>query len=222
MTVASGLDKIRCRRVAILIFDEVEVLDFAGPFEVFGVARLPGGAPAFEVAVFSLGGGVVRARNGLLVCADIAIERAIGADVLVVPGGYGTRALLRLLQFILDASTAAEATLSVCTGALLLASAGLLHGRAATTHIDALDELRALDPSMDVRGNARVVDNGRILTFAGISAGIDAALYLVARLAGLDIASETARYMQYDWRFPVADGVNVVVAGVPPRSPISG
>lgn len=202
-------------RVAILIFDEVEVLDFAGPFEVFGVARTPSGEPAYEVAVVSLDGAMVRARNGLSITPHSGIE-ALAAEVLVVPGGYGTRALIsdpRVPAFLCAAQDFAENTLSVCTGALLLSAAGLLRGLAATTHTDAVDELRKLDASVEIYPLARVVDNGRILTSAGVSAGIDAALYLVSRLSGADVASETARYMQYEWRHRCVDGVNIVRPG---------
>ena len=197
----------RLRRVAILIFDDVEVLDFAGPFEVFGVTRQADGRPAFEVAVIALDTGVVHARNGLRILPhDGTGDPRI--DVLVVPGGYGVRRLLaddRTLRFLVAGHALSEATLSVCTGSLLLGACGLLGGLAATTHSDAFDELRALDATIDLRPDARVVDNGKIVTSAGISAGIDAALYLVARFCGEAIAAETARYMHYDWRHRVAD-----------------
>ena len=210
------------KRVAILIFDEVEVLDFAGPFEVFGVARLPSGEPAFEVRVVSLDRAVVHARNGLCILPHAGADDLAGVDVLVVPGGYGTRRLLadpRIRTLLVTAVGSVGATLSVCTGALVLAASGVLRNLAATTHIDAIEELRALDASVNVRPNARVVDNGRLLTSAGISAGIDAALYLVARIAGYDVADQTARYMQYDWRHRVVDGVHIVRTADEPAQP---
>ena len=200
------------KRVAILIFDDVEVLDFAGPFEVFGVTRTASGTTAYEVAVVSLDGRAIRARNGLCIIPHGGID-ALTADVLVVPGGYGTRALLsdpRVATFLCDAQSFCEVTLSVCTGALLLSAAGLLRNLAATTHSDALDELRALDASVEIYPLARVVDNGRILTSAGISAGIDASLYLVARLSGDAVAAETARYMHYDWNHRSVNGETIV------------
>ena len=200
------------KRVAILIFDGVEVLDFAGPFEVFGVTRTASGVPAFEVLVASLDGGSVLARNGLCITPQAGIDGLV-ADVLVVPGGYGARVLLsnpRVAAVLRDAQGFAEVTLSVCTGALLLSAAGLLRDLAATTHSDALDELRALDASVEIFPFARVVDNGRIVTSAGISAGIDASLYLIARLSGVEVAAETARYMHYDWRHRCVDGEAIV------------
>jgi len=196
-------------RVAILVFDEVEVLDFAGPFEVFSVSRLNDGTAAFDVFVISLDGEPVTARNGLGVIPHGGLDSLAACDVLVIPGGFGTRPLLAdpdVRARVTAASAMAQATLSVCTGSLVLAAYGLLRGLAATTHVDAMDELRAIDPSIDVRPQARIVDNGKILTSAGVSAGIDAALHLVSRLAGPEVAIETARYVQYDWRHPQADG----------------
>ncbi len=189
------------RRVAVLIFDDVEVLDFAGPFEVFGVARTSTGAMAFEVVTIALEPRPIHARNALKVLPHLAARDLTVLDVLVVPGGQGTRREMHndaMLDTVRRLDAAAELTLSVCTGALLLGAAGLLHGLAATTHYGALDELRALDCG-EVLPDARVVDNGRVLTAAGISAGLDAALHVVSRLINPDAAAETARYMQYDW-----------------------
>lgn len=199
-------------QVAILIFDGVEVLDFAGPFEVFGVARTASGGQAYDVRVVSLDGAAVEARNGLRVTPHASTDD-LATDVLVVPGGYGTRALLsnpRILEVLRSANARSEIVLSVCTGALLLSAAGLLRGLAATTHTDAIAELRALDPGVAIHPRARVVDNGRILTSAGISAGIDAALYLMSHLSGMPVAAETARYMQYDWLHRSVDGERIV------------
>ncbi len=134
-------------------------------------------------------------------------------DVLVVPGGHGVRRLLtddRTRDFVGAGHVISETILSVCTGSLLLGACGLLSGLAATTHSDAIDELRAVDPTIDVRPKARLVDNGKVVTSAGISAGIDASLYLVARFCGDDVADETARYMNYDWRHRVVDDVHIV------------
>jgi transcriptional regulator GlxA family with amidase domain len=190
------------RRVAVLIFDGVEVLDFAGPFEVFGVALGPEGAFGFEVLTVALHSGPVVARNGLRITPHAAALEVGRVDVLVVPGGLGTRREMHrpdMLEFVRRTSAQAEITLSVCTGALILGSAGLLRGLAATTHYAALDELRALDCAR-VLPRARVVDNGRILTATGVSAGIDGALHVVSRTLGRRQACATARYMQYDWR----------------------
>ena len=201
-------------RVAILVFDEVEVLDFAGPFEVFSVSRLDARTAAFDVSVISLDGEPVTARNGLGVIPHSGLDSLSACEVLVIPGGFGTRRLLAdplTRAMVTAASAQAKATLSVCTGSLMLAAYGLLRDLAATTHVDAMDELRAIDSSIHVRPDARIVDNGNILTSAGVSAGIDAALYLVSRLAGRAVAIETARYIQYDWRHQQADYIGPAV-----------
>jgi transcriptional regulator GlxA family with amidase domain len=193
------------RRVAILLFDDVEVLDFAGPFEVFSVAgrRAGRGTPAFVVATVAARPGPIVARNGLTVVPHFTLAECPPSDVLVVPGGYGSRALLadeELLAWVRRRNAETELTLSVCTGALVLGAAGLLDGLEATTHQGALDELRRWAPTATVRPEARIVDNGRVILSGGISAGIDMSLHVVARLLGMDLAIETARYMEYDWR----------------------
>jgi len=191
------------RNVAILLFDEVEVLDFAGPVEVFAVTDSLRDGAVFSVSTVSSGGGAVRARNGLRVVPDHSFADCPQPHVLIVPGGYGTRPLLRdevTIKWILDRSRAAEVTMSVCTGALLLGKAGLLDGMRATTHHKAMDELRAVAPRAVVDPGARFHDNGRVLTAAGISAGIDCSLHLVGRLLGDDVAAATAAYMEYERR----------------------
>ncbi len=192
--------------VGILIFDEVEVLDFCGPFEVFSVARAPeedGGdeVPLFRVLTIAERPGIVRCTGGLLVQPHHAISDHPPLDILVVPGGQGTRRERTnpvLLDWIAEQDRRTSLTTSVCTGAFLLAVHGLLDGRRATTHWASIDWLREHHPAVDVRSDERVVDEGRIVTSAGISAGIDMALHLVARLHGEAVATETARSMEYD------------------------
>jgi transcriptional regulator GlxA family with amidase domain len=196
-----------------LLFDDVEVLDFAGPFEVFGVARTKEGGAAFEVVTIALHPGEVIARNDLRVVPTCTAVAVGDVDILVVPGGFGTRremTRLAMLDFIRLMNASADLTLSVCTGALLLGAAGLLERRSATTHRDAMDELRALDSGAEILPEARIVDNGRLIISAGVSAGIDAALYIVSRLLGPEIAEQTARYMQYEWTCREVDGRRVV------------
>ncbi|NDJ37037.1 MAG: DJ-1/PfpI family protein [Chloroflexi bacterium] len=190
-------------QVAILIFDDVEVLDFCGPYEVFSVTRRADGEQPFDVFTVAERSGPVLARNGLSVNPDYTFDDCPPPDILVVPGGRGTRTLLGntvVTDWIAQVSGDVDLTLSVCTGSLVLAQAGLLEGLAATTHHSAFDELRAIDPQVDVREGARFVDNGAIITSAGISAGLDMSLYVVARLLGHQTAVETAAYMEYDWR----------------------
>ena len=191
------------RTVAILLFDDVEVLDFAGPFEVFGVTGKRENATPFSVFTVAEHHGIVRARNGLAVSPAHSFADCPPPDVLVVPGGYGTRREMYnelVTDWIRSQAARAEVILSVCTGALLLARAGLLTGLEVTTHHGALDLLAQTAPDAIVRPDQRFVDNGRVITSAGISAGIDAALHVVARLLGEAQARETAAYMEYEWR----------------------
>lgn len=188
------------KNVAILVFDEVEVLDFAGPFEVFAVADELGQHTVFHTFTLALKPGTVRARNGLKIVPDYTLENCPLPHVLVVPGGAGTRPLLQmpaLLEWLRTKARSAEVVMSVCTGALVLARAGLLDGLDATTHHECLAELRAQGPAVRVHENTRFTDNGKILTSAGISAGIDCALHVVGRLLGGAAADDTARYMEY-------------------------
>jgi len=187
------------RNIAILIFDEVEVLDFAGPFEVFGVTGElnVGACNVFTVAESP---GTIRARHGLKLAATHTLESCPAPHVLVIPGGFGTRALLQrpgLLEWVQVKARSAEVVMSVCTGALVLARCGLLDGLRVTTHHECLDLLRELAPAATVDSSARFHDNGKILTAAGISAGLDCSLHVVRRLLGADVAAATARYMEY-------------------------
>lgn len=199
------------KTVAILLFDDVEVLDFAGPFEVFGVA---GGAHSlYQVMTVAETSRPVLARNKLSVNPAYDFASMPHADILVLPGGAGTRReKLRpaMLAFIREKAAAAELVISVCTGALLLAKAGLLAGCHAATHRGALAELALDEPRCVVLPNARVVDNGKFVLSAGISTGIEACLYAVAREHGEAVAEATATYMEYDWIHRKVDGRLVV------------
>jgi transcriptional regulator GlxA family with amidase domain len=192
--------------VGILIFDDVEVLDFAGPFEVFSRTRLVPGAESRRsddsapFDVFTVGANhIVTAIGGLKVIPAWSLSDAPPIDILVVPGGFGTRALLRdeaTLAWIRQAALRASHVTSVCTGALLLAQIGALRGRRATTHWAALDLLAAIDSTILVQHDARVVFD-TVVTSAGVSAGIDMAFALVETLHGPEVARETARYIEY-------------------------
>ena len=189
------------RNVAILIFDDVEVLDFCGPFEVFGVTGLrDGGERPFHVYTVAESAGPVIARNGLSVNPTFTIENCPAPDLLLVPGGQGTRKQIHnstLVNWVKSQAEQVELLLSVCTGAFVLAKAGLLEGLRATTHHAAVEELRALAPHTELCPTERYVDNGKIILSAGVSAGIDMSLYVVSRLLGKEQAAETARHMQY-------------------------
>lgn len=190
------------RTIGIYVFDNVEVLDFAGPYEVFTcAARVAGDAP-FAVRTIGASGAPVRARAGLAVHPEATFADSGLLDVLIVPGGVVTAELARpdVIGWIAGQARHCELVASVCTGALLLAEAGLLDGREATTHWEDLEQLRRGWPQVTVRGERRWIDNGKVITSAGISAGIDMSLHLVARLAGRPLADRTARQMDYDWR----------------------
>ncbi len=188
------------KNIAILIFDDVQVLDFTGPFEVFSLTDRLCRHEAFHTFTVAESPGSVRARDGLKVVPDFTLENCPQPCALVVPGGFGTRALLKkpaLLEWIRIKARHAEIVMSVCTGALVLAQTGLLDGLRVTTHHQSLDLLRELAPSATVDPSRRFHDNGKIITSAGISAGIDCALHVVARLLSHEAAAATARQMEY-------------------------
>ncbi len=192
-------------QVGILMFDDVEVLDFAGPFEVFTTAsrmaaRRNAEVPAPFAVVTIAAAPQVRARAGLTVKVDCSLQDAPPLDLLIIPGGVVDAELQKpeVVQWIAERAGAAQWTASICTGAFLLAAAGLLEGRPATTHWEDLADLRARFPQVNVVEGVRWVDDGDVLTSGGISAGIDLALHLVARLASEDLAAATARLMEFD------------------------
>lgn len=195
--------------VGILLFDDVEVLDFAGPFEVFAVAG-SAGEGAFKVLTIAERADPAQpiiARNGLKVVPDYSLVDAPHLDILVVPGGMGTRrevANMGLIRWLRDRAADATLTTSVCTGSFLLAETGILTGKTVTTHWASVQRMRDSYQWITVRDDARFVDEGEIVTSAGISAGIDMALYLVGRLKGAALAAKTARQMEYDYYIPEA------------------
>lgn len=199
------------RNVAILIFDDVEVLDFCGPFEVFSVTGKRDGTDPFTVYTVAER-TPISARNDLSINPRYTLETCPQPNILVVPGGggrhvdgtlFGSRREMHnknLLEWLKRLYPKTEHVLSVCTGALILAKAGLAKNVAATTHHGAFDELRDIGANLEIQVGERVVDSGKIIFSGGISAGIDAAFYLVSKLLGQDIALETATYMEYDWK----------------------
>ena len=193
------------KRVGILVFPNVEVLDFCGPFEVFSVTRVNEAArreepSPFEVLLVAGTGEPVTATGGLRVIPDVTTAACPPLDVLVVPGGWGTRAEIandELVAWIAERGTRVETLTSVCTGSMLLGKAGLLDGRHATTHWRSLPWMRDAFPTVTVEDKLHVVEDGHVLTSAGISAGIDMALRVVARYHGEHVARATARNMEY-------------------------
>jgi transcriptional regulator GlxA family with amidase domain len=205
-TAIPGSILARPRNVVILLFPEVEVLDFAGPFEVFSVAAQSAEPqwPAFRpFQGMTVATAPIVTVGGLRVTPHHDLETCPPADILLVPGGMGSRRAIEdrpLLAWIAAQAKMAELTASICTGALLLGRLGLLDGLRATTHWAALDLLREIAPRTTVVPESRYIDNGRILTSAGISAGIDMSLYMVDRLCGAELAQKVARDMEYDWQ----------------------
>ncbi len=200
-------DELVTRTIGILLFDGVEELDAVGPYEVLAAwTRIRPDDGWRTITVGVAGDGPVRGAKGLLMTPDVSLRAAGPIDLLVHPGGQGTVALMGdadHLEWLRGQAAADLLTTSVCTGSLVLASAGLLRDRPATTHWASLETLASIDPSIQVRADDRYVDDGDIVTSSGVSAGIDMALHLVARLAGDERAREVRRYIQYDPAPPV-------------------
>ncbi len=188
--------------VEILAFDDMEVLDYAGPYEVFNVAGEMSDPPAFSVASVGVTPRPI-GRGGFTVVPDHTLEDAPAADILVVPGGEGTRRLQhdgRVLTWLTRRTAGDGLLLTVCTGALVAATAGLLEGLEATTHHEAFDDLARASPTTTVlRGRRFVRSSDRIRTAAGVSAGVDLALDIVGELAGSDLRSAVAGEMEWMW-----------------------
>jgi len=190
------------RLVAIVGFAEAEVLDVCGPYEVFSVAGRRHGLDPFEVRIVTEHPQPAVFRNGFSVNPHHTFTNCPPIQILLIPGGYGTRREMKnpaLLEFIRKRAPAAELVLSVCSGALILAAAGLLDGLDVTTHFLAVDELRKAAPRAHVRLGGRFWDTGKVVTSAGVSAGIDMSLHVVGRLLGDELAEEAADYMEYRW-----------------------
>jgi transcriptional regulator GlxA family with amidase domain len=195
------------KSVGIVLFEDVEVLDFSGPFEVFSATRLNEEKRREELSPFHVllvaeNSAPVTTVGGMKVIPHYAFNNCPPLDILVVPGGWGVRKEQNnpvMLNWLRARAPEAETLTSVCTGSMLLGFAGLLNGIHATTHWRALDWMRDSFPSVTVEYEKHVVEDGRVLTSAGISAGIDMALQVVARYFGQEIARATARHMEYPY-----------------------
>ncbi len=195
------------KKVGIVLFNEVEVLDFCGPFEVFSVVRLNEEkrweeSSPFEVSLIAEKSKDVVTTGGMKVTADHLFESCPRLDILVVPGGWGTRREIgnsAMLDWLRIRASEVETLTSVCTGSMLLGFAGLLKGRHATTHWRSLDWMRESFPEVAVEYDQHVVEDGSVITSAGISAGIDMALKVVTRYCGEEIARATAKNMEYPY-----------------------
>ena len=193
--------------IGIFLYNEVEVLDFAGPFEVFSTASRvnarisPESSNLFNVFTIAEDQKPLIARGGLQVIPKYSISRHPEINVLIVPGGIVTDELGKdhIISWILNASKIADITASVCTGAFLLAKADLLKSKRAITHWEDIDDLISMFPDIKIQKNVRWVDEGPVVTAAGISAGIDMSLHLIARVANENLAVLTAKQMEFDW-----------------------
>lgn len=201
-------------KVAIFIYDGVEILDFAGPSEVFASASIKDSDnnwhKAFEVYTVAVSSKPITSQGFIEIIPDYSLSESPEPDIIVLPGGStkASRDNIEVLDWIRENSTDNHILLSVCTGAYLLGDVGVLKGKKATTWYGQIDRFRETYPETDVLENVRFVDNGRIITTAGVSAGIDGSLHLVARLVGMESALRTARYMEYD-KWEPNDGIVV-------------
>jgi transcriptional regulator GlxA family with amidase domain len=182
--------------VAIVVYDGVELLDFSGPYEAFVSA----GQGSFRVFTVGPTHQTVLSQNQLKVTPDYSIDDSPQPDIVVLPGG-SVQAFIqdpRAMAWVSRIAARTELAMSVCNGAYILAGTGLLYGKPATTHWSAIRGLRKAFPKVDVKEEVRFIDDGKVMTTAGVSAGIDGALHVIDRMLGPDVAWETARYMQYD------------------------
>ncbi len=193
-------------RIGILMFDEMEELDAVGPWEVLGYWTKYFPEDGYEIMNFSRDGGEVTCAKGLRIATQHSYTTVPDLDVIIYPGGFGTRGHLKdhtQLEWLRTQRSRVRVVASVCTGSLVLAAAGLLTNRRATTHWASIELLAELDPTIDVRPDDRYVDEGDVVTSAGVSAGIDMALHLVRRFTNDERARQVRRGIQYDPQPPV-------------------
>lgn len=190
------------RHVAIMVFDDVEVLDFAGPYEVFNVTRELSLMSEMNVFTVAESTAPVRTRGQLSINPNYSFTNMPETNILLIPGGAGCRALLKkphILDWVREQSEKVELLLSVCTGSLILAKAGLLNGLEVTSHHGNLDDLERLTEGSTIISDKRYVDTGKIIMSGGVSAGIDMSLYVIRKLYGDEILAKTLSEMEYPW-----------------------
>ncbi|GGF16285.1 DJ-1/PfpI family protein [Flavobacterium limi] len=187
--------------VGIFIFNEVEVLDFAGPFEVFSIAE-KGNEKLFKVIIISENGEMTAARNGLKILPDASFDQTPDLDILIIPGGYGAEEIeiknKKVIDWIKTQNQKVQILASVCTGAFLLAESGLLDHKKATTHWMDIPRLEKEYPNVSIVKDTKFVDEDKIITSGGISSGINMSFHIIKKLHGLEIAEATAKRMEYD------------------------
>ena len=188
------------KNVGIYLFNKVELLDFAGPYEVFSATSQLNGSELFKVFTISEDGGAIKSINGLIVIPDYSFDNHPKVDILVIPGGEGTKKEIKkknVMEWISETYESADTTATVCSGARIPAVLGLLDGLEATTHHLVIDDVKKLAPKVTIDHTKRFIDNGKMMTSGGISAGIDLALHIVKKLYGEEIANKTIKYMEY-------------------------
>ena len=188
------------KNVGIYLFNKVELLDFAGPYEVFSATAQLNGSELFKVFTISEDGGAIKSINGLIVIPDYSFDNHPKVDILIIPGGDGTKNEIKkkkVMEWISKTYESADTMATVCSGARIPAVLGLLDGLEATTHHLVIDDVKKLAPKVTIDHTKRFIDNGKIMTSGGISAGIDLALHIVKKLYGEEIAQKTIDYMEY-------------------------
>lgn len=189
--------------IGIYIYDNAEVLDFSGPFEVLSTAkRLAVALSQWQIYLVAEENRLIKARGGFMVKPHHDFSTCPSLDVLIVVGGEHCEELTKtkVIEWIGKTANSATRVASVCTGAFLLAQAGCLDGLTVTTHWEDISDLTAAYPQLEVQSEKRFIDSGKFITSAGISAGIDMSLHLLSQLVSCQLAIETAQQMEYDWR----------------------
>lgn len=199
---AEKVQQAETRTVAILVFNGMDIQDFAGPADVFSYAGIVQGKAAFRQFAVAKSPEPITSQGFVKIVPNYTFADCPKPDILVIPGGNVSGVVKdeETMQWIKTIGKESDLVLSVCTGALVLQSAGFLDGLKATTHWGSISRLREQAPSTTVLENVRYVDNGKIVTSAGVSAGIDMSLHVVAKLLGFEIAQQTATRMEYEWK----------------------
>ena len=189
--------------IGILIFNDIELLDFAGPYEVFSVTNELNNYNLCKTFTIEEQNRTIESVNGLKIIPDYSFKNCPKIDILVIPGGVGTKALLeqqKVLKWVRERYDETELTFSVCSGTRILGKIGLLNNVKYTTHHEIMKDMNQIAPGGIIVSGKKFIDNGKLLTSAGISAGIDLSLYLVEKMFGKEIRERTQRYMEYgDW-----------------------
>jgi len=191
---------IQMKNVGIYLFNKVELLDFAGPYEVFSVTSELNDDKTFKVFTISEDGGAIKSVNGLIVIPDYSFDNHPKIDILIIPGGEGTKNEIKkkkVMEWVNKTQGSAEIMATVCSGARIPAVLGLLDGLEATTHHSVIEDVKKLAPKVIIDHTKRFIDNGKIMTSGGISAGIDLSLHIVKKLCGEETAKKTMEYMEY-------------------------